>query len=331
MGYKAYLKLTRAHTAPLEAVPVALGAVLAIGSLADPRVAMWTFFGVLYHLSGYGMNSLADWVGGYDKNDENKQHHPLNTGELTKRQAYISVKTLLVATVVYGVWMASDSLLAVVVLFIGASCGVLYNYTGKRTVFKPVPITIAHTTVFIIPYLSLGGEIVSPAFLFSVIFVFMWVFFQIAVSGEVKDLTQMDESNLLRHSGMVDILDDIVIISQHLRDLAYLSKIVMGLVVSVVFVEVGGRGNVAIFAGVLITALTLVLVSLSSCLLKSGTFNRGDRVNCMAKIELATIALFSVGFIPLIGAGYLLVVSLTLLWVATFNYLEWGTVIKPDV
>lgn len=198
---RSYLRLTRAHTVPLEAVPTLMGAALAAGTVWSIDVALWCVAGILYHLAGYGHNSVSDWKRGYDKNDPYKQHHPLNRGTISPDVAKSLVGWLLVITVIYAAALAYPDPQALSALALGVIFGVLYNTHGKVTELKFIYISIAHTSMFVAPYLALGGDPSWSPFMFGLIFVFLWVVFQISVSGELKDITQ-DESNLLKEFGV---------------------------------------------------------------------------------------------------------------------------------
>jgi len=81
--FRAWLRLGRMHTLILEAPLATLGAAIGLGGLWDWKVLLWFIFGSMYHAVGYSMNSYVDWKKGYDKNDERKQHHPLNTQDIS--------------------------------------------------------------------------------------------------------------------------------------------------------------------------------------------------------------------------------------------------------
>lgn len=333
---RPYLRLTRAHTVPLEAIPAALGAVLATGELFTPAVAMWFIAGAMYHLSGYGMNSLTDWESGHDKNDPNKQHHPLNTGEITHHQAKVCVFSLFVATAIYVGILAQPRVSALILMVIGVVSGVAYNILGKRTIFKPVPISIAHTTTFAIPYLALGGEIADTTFLLLASFMFLWVLFQIGVSGEVKDILEIDEANILRDTKMMEVKEDwlnsakvypdvtLFIVSATLN----IAMVLFGLFATATMVMLESHTKFAL----IYSAVGLAVLVLSEQVIVAGDYVRDKRVRMMSLKEMATLFCFTLSFYPIIGwSGAITLITLSVVWVLAFNRIEWGTWLAPEV
>ena len=335
MNVKSVLQLTRTHTAPLEIVPTVLGAALAVGEIWSIEVAMWGVLGLLYHLAGYGQNSYADWEGGYDKNDPYKQHHPLNTGVLSPKTAEILVTALFILSLAYGSILAYPSIPGGALLVTAAISGVIYNYLGKRSVFKFVFIAIAHTCIFAMPYVSLGGEISSRVFLTGCLFVFLWVVFQISISGEIKDLISKDEKNLLRdifghgartYNGENDI---VVIFGAGIQIYALLVKgttLALGLFIMRMIGTQGYIYPISLFL------FSVGAVAATVSLLTSGNYERQTRIRNMAFVELFTMSVFIVAFWGLIGTVAVVTLMVgSLIWVLTFNRLEWGTWLSPEV
>lgn len=328
---KEYLQLTRAHTLPLETVPAAVGALLATGGNVTYAVLAWTLFGACYHLAGYGMNSLTDWLEGYDVNDPNKQHHPLNTGAITGRQAYIVCIVLFLLTLIVALYLSSSvaSYVAVAIMVVS---GVSYNVIGKRIkYFKFVPISIAHSMVFALPFISLGGNIHSIYFIFAYLTVFMWVAFQIGISGEVKDLGQ-EESNLVQDLST----DEQGIVNSSISDIK-VRLIALGMrVIMTLFAEI------AIFSMINLTSLTwymsfvfvLILLYGSDDLIADmfSTDDRMKRISYMAQIEVVSMIVFlSVTMIVISFVEALIILILSALWVLIFNRYLWGTWMAPRV
>jgi|APHM01.1.fsa_nt_gi UbiA prenyltransferase family. len=147
---RSWLQLFRAHTVILEAPMALIGAAIGVGTFVDPRVGAWLLFGALYHIVGYGMNSYVDWKKGFDKDDPMKQHHPLNTGDIDPETAKKVIYGLTGALVVYLFALTYSSPPAVGLSVLMIVSGLIYNYFGKYTILKFVPISIAHTLVFFI-------------------------------------------------------------------------------------------------------------------------------------------------------------------------------------
>jgi len=323
---RKWLRLTRAHTAPLEAVPAVVGALLATNGHVTSGVVIWGIFGILYHLTGYGMNSVTDWVAGYDKNDPNKQHHPLNSGSTSPVVALGVVTALFMATIALAMFQSptGPTLLLLVVMIVG---GFAYNMVGKTLRYvKWLPISIAHTTVFVLPYVASGGDVSSLPFQLSTLAVFIWVVFQIAISGEVKDLSQ-DEENLLQDMGCT-VLGDGYNFTYTAVTLAYSLRVAMWTcaiaATSVVFNNMVASTLASVFA--------LLSVVLTNLMMETGWRSREGRLRCMALIEACSLGVLLSMSIPSIGAYLptcLFVISAA--WVLSLNMVEWGTWVAPRV
>lgn len=336
----AYTRLTRFHTVPLELVPAIVGAVAATGGLFNRQVLLWMVFGVLYHLVGYGQNSLEDWKRGWDKDDPNKQHHPLNAGMITQRDADFFVYGLFTVTILYTAAIASNWLTIVLFLTGLPIAGTLYNTVGKQTRWKFLFIAYAHMTVFAVPYYSIAGA-VDPVLLLGSLYVFAWVVFQIAVSGEIKDMAQ-DEANFLKKLGsrvepsqdghLVEFSRTGQLFAYGIRGATIALSIAFGSVIAQQF----GRSGSILF-GIGVTELTLAGIGafsmvLTWSMLQSGPFDRSERIDLMSKIELLSVLKMLVAVFPIIGipnVAFLFVASGA--WVMVFNKIEWGTLITPDV
>jgi len=337
---RAYTRLTRFHTVPLELVPATVGAVVATGGLFNMQVLPWVVFGALYHLVVYGQNSLEDWKRGWDKDDPNKQHHPLNAGMMSQREADIFVYSLFAVTILYTVAIAGNWMAIAIFLTGLPLTGTLYNTVGKLTRWKFLFIAYAHTTVFAVPYIAITGA-VQPVLVLGCLYVFSWVVFQIAVSGEVKDMAQ-DEANFLKELGSrVEPTGDdhLVTFSRPAKLFAYASRlVVVALGVGFGSVVAGRYGRAGAIPGAVgVTELALVGVGalslvLTWSMLQNGPFNRTERIATMSKIEALSVLMLLVAVFPVVGipsVAFVFVASGA--WVMVFNKIEWGTLVAPDV
>ncbi|MDY7083254.1 MAG: UbiA family prenyltransferase [Halobacteria archaeon] len=337
---KSYLQLTRFQTVPQETIPAVVGASLAAGGLFDARILLWAVFGLLYHATGYSHNSLEDWKRGWDTDDPNKQHHPLNAGKMTEREAQIFVYLMVLVTVGYTLAII-QTYLALYMIIAGAIAGVVYNTVGKRTKWKFLFISFAHSSTFAVPYLSIQGEI-TPVFFAGFAYVFFWVVFQISISGEVMGLTQDEEDNFLKGFGssFEEAGEDYMVdISRFIRAYSFgVRLIVIGLALGFAYLvkqEVGalmelvGPFGVVELGILVVGAMSLVF---TRNLLADGLYERMERVGNVAKIEISTQLMMLIAIAPVIGAVELVgVFVLTLVWVVTFNKIAWGTLLAPDV
>lgn len=333
MGLKHWLQLTRAHTAPLEAVPAAIGGLLATGGSLTGGVVAWTIFGLLYHLAGYGMNSLRDWQKGFDENDPNKQHHPLNSGHITEEMANDIVGSLLIVTLTYaaaGAIVSQYTLETIALVAVAIAFGVAYNEIGKYTKHKYIFISVAHSMVFAIPYVALGGGF-DKVLLLGTLSVFMWVVYQISISGEIKDIVQDGEENILRGMGVtVTDAGDYTVINtpRSVQFIAAAERWILMIFCGMLAVFAGGD-KVSINLTMLIGLLSMIL---SISLLSSGVYNRDSRLLKMSVMEIGSMSMFcmaALGVVHPIGVATILVGSG--IWLVCFNLVEWGSLVAPEV
>lgn len=322
---KKYLQLTRAHTAPLEVIPAVIGASVATGSFWEMNTLLWGVYGLLYHLAGYGMNSYTDWVKGHDKEDENKSHHPLNTGAMTPRKANITVFILLILTVLYAI-IIIDLTVSFIVISIGVLFGFLYNFYGKTTVLKFIFISIAHSTVFAVPYIDSGGDVYSATFLFGMLYMFLWIMFQISVSGEIKDIEQ-DEQNLLQELGSYVSSSSLY---TSVSSMVYAITLKVASFAVLILFMFSIQSQVA--EHIMVGAIGITSIYITSRLLKQGKYNRRGRVRDMSLIEMTMVFGLITATVSIIGTGAGLALAIgSTVWVLMFNKIEWNTVIGPEV
>lgn len=341
---RSYLQLTRLHTAPLETVPALLGAMLATGGEINILVLLWGFFGLLYHAAGYGMNSIVDWMKGYDRLDRNKQHHPLNRGSIKLERAALFIVGLFFVLIALGVGLARGEYLALTFMVLGAIAGVAYNTIGKETPYKFLLISFAHTTVFIVPYLAMGGDIFTMEFRLAALYIFLWVAFQISVSGEIKDIHEIGESNYLRDTLGVTIKkrqfrmpDSDILIFSHNSRLYSLGIKCINLMLGA-FILLTLIGSVFSYTPLSLIwlgvwgFLSVVTIANTTLLVRDGEYNRSNRIRRMSVIELVTLFIFISALYPIIGLGAVVTLIVgSVVWVLGLNRVEWGTWIAPDV
>jgi len=325
---RSWLVLFRAHTAILEAPIAILGASLALGSFWNIEVLKWAIFGAGYHYLGYGMNSYADWKKGYDKNDPNKEHHPLNTGDIKPDTASLVIKALTVALLVYALYLTNLQLDSLVVLTVMITAGISYNYFGKVTEHKYLLLSAAHTCLFVLPYVAYTDSYANIVWVGAIAY-FVHHVFQILISGDVKDI-EMDESSLLQELGMsikdengkkmLDVDPSLVVIS-------YLVAILEGVIVTAILLFLDPHLYIQ-----LVTLLLMVWMIIEvDGIIAEGEFNRQYRVSAMSRKELAGLWMIFASFSSKIGLGALIAtISFSMVYFIPVSYFMWGS-LTPDV
>lgn len=335
---REYLRLARLHTAPLETVPAIIGASVATGSLLNTTVGIWAVYGFFYHVAGYSHNSCTDYELGGDKLDGNKQHHPLNTGELEYETAMGYVALLMIGLALYSMtaisYMQSGPIAVVLAAAVVVQIlfGVGYNLLNNTTDFKFVLITISHTLVFVISYVASGGAF---TWVFGVLTVFMvlWVTFQISVSGEIKDIL-VDEYNFMHRMG-VRVHERTSIGGDRLYPsngaIVWSMAIHLSMAGALLPIVLYNVQENRVVMGVM-SILYFVMVYLGSRIIDNGDYNRDKRVSTMAYVELLALSIFVLAAYPYIHERVTLtLIPLSVAWVVVFNNIQWDTSMRPDV
>lgn len=328
---KAWLRLFRAHTAVLEAPMAFLGAALGLGTVFHPLVFAWLLFGVMYHFAGYGMNSYVDWKKGFDKEDQRKQHHPLNTGDInpdTARNVVFGITGLLF---VYGLVLVSVRIESLLLVLLMVVSGLAYNYIGKFTQLKSIPISIAHTLVFFIPYYIYAGEVETYVALMTAAY-FVHHIYQIAISGDIKDIDQ-DEASLLKSLG-ANVVESTrystnkFVTSEKSLVFSYvLTVLEMSLAIGSVFY---GEGDIHVITlGVILAA---VMLYETDEMLQSGAFLRSKRLEHISRREMFGFIMIHSAAIPVIGwyVFGLMVLSM-IIYLGVVSKFIWGNWLVPEV
>jgi 4-hydroxybenzoate polyprenyltransferase len=328
-GIKAWLIFFRAHTAILEAPMAALGAALAIGNFWNVEVLKWAIFGAIYHYVGYGMNSYADWVNGYDKHDPNKSHHPLNSGDISPSTAKVVMQTLFIGLLVYAIVASRLKLEPLAVLSIMVLTGVLYNYAGKLTEHKYFLVAVVHTTVFVLPYMAYSNMYSNIIWIAALAY-FIHHVFQILISGDVKDVKR-DESSLIQSMGMeverTESGKEILNVSPRIIALSYIITIMEIVLVVAILLFLSPPTETIIIT---ITMMVWMVVEIDT-IVGEGEYNRDERIAAMSRKELAGLWMIFGAFTGEIGIdAWLGMIGISVLYFVPISKTMWGSM-TPDV
>jgi len=328
---KNWLRLLRAHTVVLEAPMAFLGAAIGLGTVYDPRVGAWLLFGALYHGVGYGMNSYVDWEKGFDKEDDAKQHHPLNTGEIKPETAKKVIYGLTGILTVYLLVLVNFHLPSVGLAVLMIASGLVYNYFGKYISLKAIPISIAHTLVFFIPYYTYAQEVSIYIVLVTAAY-FVHHIYQIAVAGDIKDIYQ-DEASLIQSLGAT-------ITEYKSRGVYMFDATAKVMLLSYVLM----LSEVSLVVGALMyTDQTLAVVVLASILaglailntdkmIRPGLFLRKKRLEYISKREFLGYTMVHTSSIYVIGyKAFAAMIVCMVVYLGIVSKFIWGNWLVPEV
>jgi 4-hydroxybenzoate polyprenyltransferase len=245
------------------------------------------------------------------------------------RRAKVITYGLIGITALYATALAYPSTIAIGIGVFMAVSGLAYNFYGKRTSLKFLYIATAHSLVFVIPYVSGGGGI-NPVAILSWAFIYIWVMYQISISGELKDM-ETEEENFIKSMGG-SIKRNVVVIPFKIKAFAFSMSLFL-FIVSVIVVGMT-EGELLVQLATLLALVFLLSLRMKNEneVLKSTNFMRSKRLLGISIIEMTSLFMF---IVMLNGIAGLLttatMATLSVVWLVTFNKIEWGTAISPEV
>ncbi|RLF69455.1 MAG: hypothetical protein DRN57_00660 [Thermoplasmata archaeon] len=333
-----WLQLFRSHTSPLEMTITMTGSALAVSGIWDVKVLLFLVFGWLYHNAGYGHNSVEDFMGGYDRNDPNKMHHPLQRGVIDPKRARSVCLLLIAAAFVFGVLISGLDLLSIGILAVLTVMGFVYNLHNKRMKGKFLPIAAAHSLLLPFSFFGAGGD---PALSSSFPFVtdpmtqgaiILWgylmlqIFYQIMIEGDLKDI-DMDEASMLRSLG-VKVTEGRFVASLRARVVSMVLKILSA---SLLFVSVAVLGGTLVHY-IIIAFFSIILLLLDRMMMGQKLFDHARMLRTMALMEVASTFAIPAAVSPVIGwEASLFIMIINISYFVPMNRFLWGTLIKPRV
>ncbi len=323
---KDVARLGRLQTAVLEMLGFAIAGIL--GGFPITWSPVLVGFGLVAHLAGFGMNSVSDFLAGYDTQDPAKANHPLVAGRMSVREATCWV----------GLWTSLGILMEAIILLVALDrkvsawtpalafagylgLGTLYNVSGKghKTV-KILEISSAYALGFLAVGTAWTG---TSTWLVDVValYIFLYGAYDIAIAGELKDISQAHEDNLLRRLG-ADVEPGTLwfLVSRKVQVLAAILTLGKAIVVAAIAYAAGG-----VLWTVLIAIPTLGIFGLyDRKLLCSGPYDRPRRMKTMGLGEAVSYLLSVVALAPVLGiAGTAAIIVLPVLWFLGVNRWLW--------
>jgi 1,4-dihydroxy-2-naphthoate octaprenyltransferase len=334
-----WLQLFRSHTSPLEMTITITASSLAVGTVLDIKVLLFLIFGWLYHNAGYGHNSVEDFISGFDRDDPNKSHHPLQRGVIDPRTARTACIFLIGMAFAFGIFISEFDPLAIGLLTALTIMGFVYNLFNKRMKGKFLPIALAHSLLFPFAYFGSGGDLTLSSDLPFIegatlqVAALLWayllfqIFYQIMIEGDLKDI-DMEEASLLKSMG-VYVKEDRLICSPLARTVSFSLKAAS---ISLIFISVwileGTLDNFAV-AGI----FGVIILGLDHSLMKIGKWDHSQILKRIAFMEVISTFALAVAIAPEIG-GWLPafgIMAVNIVYFILMNRFLWGTLIKPRV
>jgi len=330
---REWLQLFRSQTASATFILLLTFYLLGGGELFSPMGLALIVASLLIHYSTFGQNSLNDFLLGYDKVDPNKKHHPLVSGKIKPEQAIKVINVMLFLSSLFCVILAlhgANPTLALTFSFLAYTSGYWYNSGfSKVSLLKPIPITIAFTSIGLYAYFLSAKELTTLAIL-CVLYVALTMLFQIGIEGELKDYKDTKEVNIL-HKISKDTFVTLGVI------LKIVNLLVGMYIASLVWANLPAISRIAI---AIISFLTIV----ASLFIMRYLFNYGLIIyetcrKCRkyvlrycALMEILTIYYLLIVLIPKIGlVNVLFMTILGIVYFMAMNKINWGTLVAPMV
>jgi len=314
-----WVKVGRIHTASLT-MPLALIGYVYGGGDDPVKGFLWLLFGLVFHYSGFLQNNVHDYP--YDLKDPNKQHFPLVRGVIKLRHAFIVAYSGLIG--VSAIPLMLGGLPSFTAYILGVFIpGTAYNLFSKKTLLKPIPISICFPMIPLTSYLSASSRLDTPITALIAAFVTLFAY-QIAFSGELKDI-EREEKNILRKIGSVK---GVVAFAAALKALniaaaAYLFSILWD-------------GNPAVLAAFTLTTIaileTLYMQVRDYLSYVGGNMDRNRALRNMSFMEVLSYTMVVVASSTVLGHIYTpLWVILPIAWFIAMNRVIFGTRLFPRV
>lgn len=201
---KNYLRLGRAQTYPADWLLVLVPFLTGV-DVPLIRVFALSVFMFFVHIISFGENSLHDFLGGWDKVDEAKIHHPLQRGAILVDDAIGFIhwgKNILMFLGCLMVFLWSPNpVMAIFSLFMWYAWGTAYNLgLSKVSLLGFLPISACFTFMGGFGWFLSHKEL-TPTGWWYLAYVFTVILFQISWSGHLKEMGQAERSNLLIKMG----------------------------------------------------------------------------------------------------------------------------------
>ncbi len=323
---KDVARLGRLQTAVLEMLGFAIAGIL--GGFPIAWIPVLVVFGLLAHLAGFGMNSVSDFLAGYDTRDPAKADHPLVAGRMSVREAtswvflWVCFGILMEGAILFATLERGISIGLPLLAFAAyLALGTLYNVSGKgHKAVKVLEISAAYALGFLAVGTAWTG---TSTWLVDLVafYIFLYGAYDIAIAGELKDIGQAHEDNLLRRLGANVEPETLWLL---MGPKAQVLAAILALGKTLVVAAIASAQGVVLWA-VLITLPTLVILSLyGKILLHSGPYDRPRRMKTMGLGEAASYLLAVIALAPVLGvAGTAALTVLPVLWFVGVNRWLW--------
>jgi len=287
-------------------------------------------FSIIVHDFSFAHNSVMDVLAGYDKKDKFKKHFPLCNGRVDPFTALKITHIGSFLTTIFAILLAyfgsGNSFYAISFYAIFIICGFWYNeWTSKIVIWDFVPISICFASLSVYAYFLVSDEF-TLLLILAAIYISLVEWYQVGVSGEIKDFEIVNEVSLLRHLGAkCDRVFNLGIKAFVYALAVKLSGIlILGIIVF--------KYNFTFYGIIVFALMSILIIHFALNLTKIQKRDRNKAICNMACEEIASIFALPLILIPIIDTVQaLFLILFSLLYFVFMNKINWNTMVRPKV
>ena len=328
---KKYFILFRAQTAPATVFSILIPFLLSNSEYNLILIVLIFIIGTLLHFASFGHNSVMDYW--YDIHDPNKQHHPLEKGEINLHEAHKLIHTLNIIVTILLVFLtlySKSPIFALISLLFYAIFGHAYNDgLDKNTSLSFLPISLCFTSLTAYGWF-LGSNSINTFFILLLIWAFLTIFYQIAWEGNLKDLYNPSE---LQFNMVRKLMKKV-----KLKNISIFMTTIRGLINTLILVLLSLQLGINVFFIIMFLLLTFIevrsIINIHKIVINEdfSHFARNELLENFGKAE--AFEFFRISTLLLLTQYwymFIVIVVYGLVWFITMNKLLFGSRFGPRV
>ena len=326
-----WLRIARSQTAAAVIMLCGMFYLIGGGSLFSVYGLLVVVFSILAHDFSFAHNSIVDALTGYDLKDKFKKHFPLCNGNvnphLVLKATHLGMFTVTVFAIALAWISPGNKFYAMSCYAVFIVCGFWYNeWTSKIATWDFVPISICFTALSLYAYFLVSSA-VSTVVVLAAAYIFFVEWYEISVSGEIKELEIEDEVSLLRNLGA-----RCTVTHFNLGAKACLYAWLVKLTGVVLLGIIAFVYNTSIISTMTFIVMAFAMVYFAWKLTRKQKRDRNKSIRYMAAEEIISIFALPLILIPIIDTLQALVlIFFSLFYFCFMNFLNWKSILRPQV
>ncbi len=325
-----WLRISRSQTGAAVIMLCGIFFLLGGGNLFSLWGIIIVIFSILVHDFSFAHNSVIDVLAGYDKKDKFKKHFPLCNGRVDPFTALKITHIGGFLTTIFAILLAyfgsGNSFYAISFYVLFIICGFWYNeWTSKIAMWDFVPISICFASLSVYAYFLVSDEF-TLLMILAAIYISLVEWYQVGVSGEIKEIEILDEVSLLRHLGAkCDVVFNLGVKAfVYALTVKLFGVLILGIIVL--------RYNFTLYGIIVFALMSLLIIHFALNLTKIQKRDRNKSIRNMACEEIVSIFALPLILIPIIDTVQaLFLILFSLLYFVFMNKINWNTLVQPKV